>query len=327
MAKPRVFVSSTYYDLKSVRADLEHFIRDRGYDPVLNERGNIAYSKESAPEQACYREIESSDILVSIIGGRFGSSSQAGPYSISQMELKNAIEQYKQVYIFVERDVLAEFRTYQKNKEAEVTWVSVDNAAIFKFLDEVFALPNNNAIMPFDTSHDIVNLLREQWSGLFQRMLQNATAEGQVAAARELRQGIDTVRRLVELLTTNKIGAQEAAQEAVKSILLPNHPAFRRIQRLAKVPYRVFFTNLDELKAWLKARNFKAIDDDAWDESDFMEWHLTTDAANWDLMKVSTSLFDESGRFIPNEVQWDENLIRREVRAKEFPDLDDEPPF
>jgi hypothetical protein len=243
------------------------------------------------------------------------------------MELKNAIEQYKQVYIFVERDVLAEFRTYQKNKEAEVTWVSVDNAAIFKFLDEVFALPNNNAIMPFDTSHDIVNLLREQWSGLFQRMLQNATAEGQVAAARELRQGIDTVRRLVELLTTNKIGAQEAAQEAVKSILLPNHPAFRRIQRLAKVPYRVFFTNLDELKAWLKARNFKAIDDDAWDESDFMEWHLTTDAANWDLMKVSTSLFDESGRFIPNEVQWDENLIRREVRAKEFPDLDDEPPF
>lgn len=43
MAKPRVFVSSTFYDLKQVRADLERFIKELGCESVLNERGNITY--------------------------------------------------------------------------------------------------------------------------------------------------------------------------------------------------------------------------------------------------------------------------------------------
>ena len=30
MARPRIFISSTYYDLKNVRADLERYIRERG---------------------------------------------------------------------------------------------------------------------------------------------------------------------------------------------------------------------------------------------------------------------------------------------------------
>ncbi|MCE2432658.1 MAG: DUF4062 domain-containing protein [Candidatus Latescibacteria bacterium] len=46
MAHPRVFISSTYYDLKNVRADLERYIKDRGFDPVLNERGQIPYGNE-----------------------------------------------------------------------------------------------------------------------------------------------------------------------------------------------------------------------------------------------------------------------------------------
>jgi hypothetical protein len=37
MAKPRVFISSTFYDLRHVRADLERFIKDMGYEPVLSE--------------------------------------------------------------------------------------------------------------------------------------------------------------------------------------------------------------------------------------------------------------------------------------------------
>ena len=35
MARPRVFVSSTYYDLKHIRASLENFIESLGFDAVL----------------------------------------------------------------------------------------------------------------------------------------------------------------------------------------------------------------------------------------------------------------------------------------------------
>ena len=45
MAKPRVFISSTFYDLRQIREDLDRFILDMGYEPVRYETGAIPYSK------------------------------------------------------------------------------------------------------------------------------------------------------------------------------------------------------------------------------------------------------------------------------------------
>jgi len=91
MAKPRVFISSTFYDLKQVRADLNMFIDSLGYDTIRNEEGDIPYGKDEGLEEYCYKEIKSIDILVSIIGGRFGSESKRNTSSISQIELKTAV--------------------------------------------------------------------------------------------------------------------------------------------------------------------------------------------------------------------------------------------
>lgn len=151
MAKPRIFVSSTYYDLKNIRADLERFIKDQGYEPVLNEKGHIPYGSQKKLEEYCYKEIELCDILVSIIGGRFGSESRESQYSISNLELKNAIDLGRQIYIFVEKSVLSEYTTYKVNQEnAEMNYASVDDVRVFKFLDEVYSLQLNNQIHPPD---------------------------------------------------------------------------------------------------------------------------------------------------------------------------------
>ncbi|MCH8088039.1 MAG: DUF4062 domain-containing protein, partial [Chloroflexi bacterium] len=64
MARPRVFISSTFYDLRQVRADLEHFVKQMGYEPVLHERGTISYGAEERLEEYAYREVELSDILI-----------------------------------------------------------------------------------------------------------------------------------------------------------------------------------------------------------------------------------------------------------------------
>lgn len=160
MAKPRVFISSTYFDLKSVRGDLEHFVRERGFDPVLHERGSVPYGKHESLERYCYQEIESCDILISIIGGRYGTKSDDSLYSISQTELKVALEQAKQVYIFIDQSVFHEFRTFEKNRTSDIKWVSVDNVKIFEFIDEIYKLKNNNPIQPFETSIEITENLR-----------------------------------------------------------------------------------------------------------------------------------------------------------------------
>ena len=43
MVKPRIFVSSTYYDLKYIRNSLRNFIESFGYEAVLFEDGDIPY--------------------------------------------------------------------------------------------------------------------------------------------------------------------------------------------------------------------------------------------------------------------------------------------
>lgn len=76
MAKPRVFISSTFYDLKQIRSDIDSFIQNLGYESIRNEEGNIPYGKDKSLEDYCYKEIKSVDILISIIGGRYGSESK-----------------------------------------------------------------------------------------------------------------------------------------------------------------------------------------------------------------------------------------------------------
>ena len=202
MAKPRVFISSTYFDLKSIRADLDHFIRERGFDPVLHEKGSVAYGNKEALGRYCYKEIETCDILISIIGGRFGSRSDDSSYSISQTELKVALDLFKQVYIFVDRDVYHEYQTYEKNKESKVRWASVDNPKVYEFLSEVYSLKNNNPVQPFETSFDIIEILKEQWAGLFQRLLAQQSLGVQASLFHDLKQSLETARSLADVIAS-----------------------------------------------------------------------------------------------------------------------------
>ena len=46
MARPRIFISSTFYDLRQIRSELDKFITNLGYEPVRNEEGDIPYDKD-----------------------------------------------------------------------------------------------------------------------------------------------------------------------------------------------------------------------------------------------------------------------------------------
>ncbi len=51
MARPRIFISSTFFDLRQVRADLDRFVKELGYDTVRNETGGIPYGKDQKLEE------------------------------------------------------------------------------------------------------------------------------------------------------------------------------------------------------------------------------------------------------------------------------------
>lgn len=172
MARPRIFISSTYYDLKQTREDIANFVSDFGYEPIRNEEGNIPYGSTEKLEEYCYKEIQNVDILVSIIGGRFGTEAQNSKWSISNKELRKAFELGKQVYIFIEKSVMSEYETYLYNKETEgIKYRYVDNPKIYQFIEELKALSSNNNIKAFETSADIQSYLKEQLAGLLQSFL------------------------------------------------------------------------------------------------------------------------------------------------------------
>ena len=306
MAHPRVFISSTYYDLKNVRADLERYIKGRGFDPVLNERGQIPYGNEEKLEEYCYREIENCDILVSIIGGRHGSSSSHDPYSISQKELKTAIDLGRPVYIFVEKSVLFEYKIYEQNKESkDIVYVAVDNVAIYQFMDEVFSLLINNQVAPFETSSDITEYLQEQWAGLFQRLLRDDAKKKEVMLLDDLKNTAKTLNQLVTFLTEER----RTGDETIRDILLSNHPIFEDIRGKINVPHRIFFSNKKELTPLLTAWGYKRFEPNDWDSDSYEEWIYDRGETNR-VLKISLNVFDENGKlkiFTPDE--WDNDWV------------------
>lgn len=194
MASPRVFVSSTYYDLRHIRASLETFIESLGYEPILSEKGDIAYAPNIALDESCYREAASSDVLVLIVGGRYGAErgdSRATPPhgffdrydSITKLEYTNAIENNVPVYILVDAQVYSEYQTFLKNRENKgITYAHVDSVNIFHLIEDILSQRRNNALNTFSRYAEIEDWLREQWAGLFREFLKRTRQSQQVAS-------------------------------------------------------------------------------------------------------------------------------------------------
>lgn len=332
MAKPRVFISSTYYDLRSVRDDLDRFIRSMGFDPVRHERGQISYGKDDRLEEYAYREVDLCDLLVCIIGGKYGSPSASGTYSITQKELKTAIDQGKQVYIFVEDNVHSEFRYYLANKSVPgVKYTAVDNTKIFEFLEEIYSLPRGNPIFSFSVSSDITQVLQDQWAGLFQRLLIEHAARSQTVLIEELQRSLQTVGQLVQFLTEEKGKGEKVVQE----ILFANHPIFEAVRRVTNNPYRLYFTNLTEFNQWLNAaRSFRRVAEFEADLPDYLEWRRVYSSKvrnEIQTLYVRENLFAKDGTLVPiAPASWRDEWIRLERSEPPkvtFPDMDDEIPF
>lgn len=321
MARPRVFISSTYYDLRQIREDIERFILELGYEPIRHETGAIPYAKEQALEYSAYQEVEQSHIIINIIGGRYGTeSSDASGKSISQTELAKALEKGVQVFIFVQHNVLSELDTYRRNKgKKDIDYCHVDNIRVFEFLDELYQLPANNPIQGFHTAKDITDFLRAQWAGLFTHFLRQQARIAENRVLDDMKTVASTLQTLVTFLTEER----EDHDKAIKSILFANHPAFRRFANVTGTPYRVYFTNRSELESWLLARGWRQ-PEQGWsvDEESVYEY-----CAKEHYLKITYDIFDEDGNLkVFNERNWNDEWIQVvKLPLPRDPDLDAEP--
>lgn len=180
--KPRIFISSTFYDLKYIREELSNFIIDKHYEPILFENGNIGYTPHSRLDISCYEAMRNSDMAILIIGGKYGSpatnqneNDNFQEYiSVTRNEFRTAQKNNIPIYAFVDSKVFTEYELYENNINfsdsiLNIKFNNVDNINIFKFIKEIkiLGLPT----FQFSSIYDIKHILNEQWSDLMKKYL------------------------------------------------------------------------------------------------------------------------------------------------------------
>jgi HAD superfamily phosphoserine phosphatase-like hydrolase len=178
MSKPKVFVSSTYVDLKDLREILRNFILDAGYEAVVFEKGGIYYDHTKSIGQSCCDTINECDMLVLVIGGRYGSAPLppkkrmlAKFNSITKQEYLAARQLNIPIFTFVSSNVLYEYETYKNNRAKKIKYAHVDDPQIFELIDDIAGEQANNLVRPFHEALEITEYLKEQWAEMLHRHL------------------------------------------------------------------------------------------------------------------------------------------------------------
>ena len=310
MAAPRIFVSSTYYDLRQTRDNIKGFIEGLGYEAVMHEHSGVAYTQNTNLEKDCYREISGCEIVVSIIGNSFGSQSSENELSITMNEIKTAIKNKKKVYIFIANNVYIENSTYMQNKEnGNFKSAYTDNIKIHQFIEELKTFNHSNVITPFDTTDQIINTLKSQFAGLLQNLLTREASLTEAKTAYDLQETVEKFKTLIEFEKEEK---EEFLKKYDSSILVSNLLT-RRIKKCLNMEKSTFFAkDLEALDEFMELVGYKSIAvDDVLEE--VRKYQKIQNKKRYTISLLSR-LFNEDGtvRFIKKYDEVDE-LFRYDV--------------
>lgn len=239
MAQPRIFISSTCYDLQEIRYQLRSFIEDFGFLPVMSDFGDIFYDYQKHIQDACKDEIEKSQLFILIIGNNYGSiyyKQKDGlklPDSVTLQEYRKAIETDIYKHIFVNKFVDYDYKNYQKAltkyisknfEQRDIAEDKIDDEVIslknefkstypfpqdsykyiFYFLDVIYSLKTNNAIITYETFEDIKDSLRKQWAGfMYDAITRSKTVS--VNLVEKIGDKIEKVENQIKLLAEGQV--------------------------------------------------------------------------------------------------------------------------
>ncbi|WP_286936537.1 MULTISPECIES: DUF4062 domain-containing protein [unclassified Pseudoalteromonas] len=229
MATPKVFVSSTCFDLGEIREQLRRFIQSFGFEAVLSENGDVFYHPELHTHESCIHEISNCQIFILVIGGRFGGEYIADrKKSITNAEYLAARESGIPVFTYVRKGVLSNHHIYQQNKKKEfasdIEYPAIEKQEyalnIFSFIDDVRRSPTNNAFEGFESFSEIENHLRKQWAGMFFDLLKSREVKSQIDATNHLIEGLSSSgKKLENLVKSLYLSSNEPeAQKEIDSI-------------------------------------------------------------------------------------------------------------
>lgn len=167
--RPRVFVSSTFYDLKQLRASLRETIEGFGFEPLLSELPPFPIDPDLETVEACRKVVaDHADLFVLIVGARYGSVTDQGR-SVTNLEYLEARAKRIPTYVFVDKAVLTMLQVWKQNPNGDYSGI-VDSTKLFEFVDSLYST-GETWVFPFETAADIKTVLLFQWPRLIQESL------------------------------------------------------------------------------------------------------------------------------------------------------------
>lgn len=291
MALPRVFISSTYYDLKQVRNNIGDFIKGLGYEPIMHEKSGVAYTQNTPLENDCYNELSTCDIVVCILGNHFGSKSSENDLSITMNELETAIKHKKKIYVFISNDVFIENRTYEINKD-NGTFKSAytDDIKIHDFICSLNAKANTYLVVtPFENTEQIVQTLKSQFAGLFQNLLSREASLTESKTAYDLQKTADDIKCLIQNFDDEKTDFFKK----FNSTIFTNNAILKQIQNYLGMAKSSFFaSNLAALDEFMSLMGFTSEDvDDPFEDT---RKYVKKNFSEINTLTLKNSLFDDN---------------------------------
>lgn len=230
MAIPKVFVSSTCYDLAEERAQLERFITNYGFQPILSEYSGVYYDVDEHTHDSCVTEVTHCDMFVLIISGRYGGKFKGGNgESITQAEYNKARELGLPIFTFVKSDVYSAQHYYRENVRTndekfakKINYPAIgkqsDAVSIFGFIDLVQRASTNNGLETYNSFADIECHLKKQWAGLFFSFLQKRKDQDKVEIITRALDKLSGSTSKLESLVGNLHNKQFSEEETLSTI-------------------------------------------------------------------------------------------------------------
>jgi len=161
IATPKVFISSTYFDLRQVRKDLGDSLSKLGYDVLRSELNVFPIDPDSNTIDNCTRNVDlHADLFILIIGGRYGYIDTDSGKSVTNLEYTRARYKGIPIYVFIEQNVLNQFELYKMNPNGGYD-DGVDNPLLFEFIGRIRE-EQRQWTNSFSTVQDIISTLRSQ---------------------------------------------------------------------------------------------------------------------------------------------------------------------
>lgn len=135
-----IFISSTCYDIKDLRAEVEIFLKEKGHKLLLSDRANFPLSIGTHRHDVCIQNVGQCDLFVLIIDSRFGAPYYKDPnISITWAEFKEAIRTGRKIIAFVRQNLFNERQSCRHNQKKGNSFdpFFADNIKTFDLIDEV----------------------------------------------------------------------------------------------------------------------------------------------------------------------------------------------